>query len=264
MVVVAKYQTSNEKRQRYLGVGSTLQSFHNDGKIKYQVHLRAGFDRKIFKYVHNQTDLKLTSGAYISGMYNLSGDPRSYPDFSGTINVRNKLDLNVSSSDPYGLNVESSLEVEQSVGSSNWGDLTGKISSFEFRDIFGILKNLNLHLNQVNADIKVDKKLTDKEKLILQGEYKGSNIGQSIKFRAGLEVTAPSGAELLYFVGYAKNNINGYETKNSFLVAPSGEVVGIKYTSKNDSKFEVTGTGLTETPYVNGTIKFPLVKKKKK
>src|SRR5690606_1170529 len=68
LVVVAKYQTSSEKWSKNVGVGFSGQDFKgSDVKTKYQVHLRAGAERRMFQYVNDRTRINYHLGGRMSG-----------------------------------------------------------------------------------------------------------------------------------------------------------------------------------------------------
>lgn len=267
LVVVAKYQTSSEKWSKNVGVGFSGQDFKgSDVKTKYQVHLRAGAERRMFQYVNDRTRINYHLGGRMSGMYTLNPDNSSeginVVDFSAALDITNRISMENKSRDG-SLNVKSYVEVENTLGVRNWGAMNGILSQKDSSKLIPILKNTSLHLNQINADVLVTKNLNDKHTLVGNAHYQGSNVGQKVDVMAGLNITAPEGAEILVFTGYTNSDLKGYDTQSSIIAGPTGFNSGVKYKKKN---LEVSGgvRGIAgETPMVNGTLKINLGKKRR-
>lgn len=266
LVVVAKYQSSSDKWAKNIGVGFSGQDFrHSDTKTKYQVHMRAGLERRVFQYVNERTKLSYHVGGRMSGMYTLNSEKSEGPnlvDFSAALDVTNRISMENSSRDD-SLKVKSYVEVENTLGVRNWGAMNGILSQKDTSKFLPLLKNTSLHLNQINADVMVTKKLDEKKTLVGNAHYQGSNIGQKVDIMAGLNITAPEGAEILVFTGYTNADIKGFETQTSLIASPSGINTGVKYKKKN---LEVSGgvRGIaSDTPMVNGTLKINLGKKRR-
>lgn len=267
LVVVAKYQTNTEKWSKNAGIGFSGQDFKgSDAKTKYQVHVRAGAERRMFRYVNARTQIDYHLGGRFMGMYTLNHEKSdggvNVVDFSVGLDVTNRVSMLNTSRDG-SLKVKSYVEVENTVGGRNWGELNGIISQKGSDKIMPVLKNMNLHLNQVNADVLVTKELDEKKTFVGNVHYQGSNIGQKVDLMAGVNIKAPEGAEILIFTGYTNSDLKGYETKSSLIAGPSGINTGVKYKKKN---VEVSGgvRGIAgETPMVNGSLKINLGKKRR-
>jgi hypothetical protein len=122
-----------------------------------------------------------------------------------------------------------------------------------------ILKNINFHLNQVNANVGLEKSLSQNVTGLTNLSYQGSNIGQSISALAGMNIKIPSGAQLLVFTGYTNADLAGYQTKHSLLGTPTGAQVGAKYTTKGGVEFGGAVRSISGgKASVNATIKIPL------
>lgn len=268
VIVVAKYENAGEKWRSYIGGGLSAQDFASDLDTKYQVHFRAGIERKMFSYVNPRTQVNFSTGARVSGMTTLN-QPRNElggvarSDYSGALDIYNRLDVNYGAHNPDGVQVRSSIEVEHSLGPTNWGNTTGALSYMEPRDSGTILKNITFHLNQVNANVTAEKKLTDSVSGFTNASYQGSNVGQGVSVLAGLNIRAPAGAQLIVFSGYRNNEIGGYKTRHSLLGGPSGAEVGARYITRGGIEFSAGARGLGGgKPSVNATIRVPLGKKK--
>lgn len=269
LVVVAKYQKSSDKWSKYLGVGVSGQDYKDDDlKTKYQVHFRAGVERKMFQYVNEKTRIDFSTGLRMQGMYTLNTEKPedggiNAVDLSLGLDMTNRIRMQNISSDK-SLRVNSYVEVENTVGGKNWGELTGIMSRKEGSKFMPLLKNMNLHLNQINADVNVEKDLNKKMSLMGNAHYQGSNIGQKVSVLAGVNIKAPEGAEILVFTGYTNADIKGFQTKHSLLASPTGIDLGVKYKNKKNMEFSGGVRGLAgETPSINGTIKIPLNKKRR-
>lgn len=266
MIVVAKYETSGDKWKSYLGVGATAQSFtQSDRPTKYQVHFRAGVERNMFRYVNESTEINLATGLRMNGMYALNQNQSSgvqLVDMSMGLDMANRLDVNWGKHNPQGLQIKSSIEVEHSAGLRNWGNAQGALSYIEVKDVPTVLKNMNFHLNQINADVTAEKKIKPNMTAFVNTHYQGSNIGQSVSALAGLNIQAPSGAQILVFTGYTNNKLPGYQTQHGLLASPSGFQVGGKYTTRRGIEFGGAVRSISGKPSVQATIKVPLGKKK--
>jgi hypothetical protein len=269
-IVVAKYENSSEKWKSYLGGGLTAQNYSYDNPVKYQVHLRAGVERNIFRYLNNNTKVEMATGSRLNGMITLnpvaSEDESlaAQKDISGALDFYNRIDFQHTSPRPKGVNLFSSIEVEQTLGAKNWGNTTGISSKIEGRDVGDLLKNMNFHLNQVNANVLLNKPINEKLTAMTRAHYQGSNIGQSVGVLAGMDIKVPNGATLLVFSGYSNSDLPGYKTKHSLLAAPSGGEVGAKYKTKSGTEFNGVLRGISSEPSVNAGVKIPILNKKKK
>lgn len=267
VIVVAKYENAGEKWRSYLGAGLSAQDFTSALDTKYQVHLRAGIERRMFSYINGRTDVNFATGARMGAMYTLNQPRNSLGgvgrlDLSGSLDVYNRLDVNYTNPDPNGVQVRSSLEVEHTVGPTNWGNTTGALSYMEANDADDILKNMTFHLNQVNADVTAEKRVNENVTGFTNAHYQGSNIGQSVSVMAGLNIRAPAGAQLIVFSGYRNSEIGGYRTQHSLLAGPSGGEIGARYRTRNGIEFGAGVRGIGDKPTVQGTIRVPLGRKR--
>lgn len=260
VIVVAKYETSNDKWKSYVGLGATAQHFSQAQPMKYQVHFRAGLERNMFRYVNSNTEINFATGARMNGMYALNQNRTSNVnavDLSLGLDLTNRLDARWGMQNPNGIQLKSSLEVEHTLGPSNWGNNSGALSKMEWNDIPKVLKNTTFHLNQINAQVTAEKKLSPMVSGFVNTHHQGSNIGQSVSGLAGVNIRAPAGAQILIFTGYTKNDIAGFETKHSLLAAPSGLQLGGKYVSKKGIEIGGAVRGISGKPSVGIKVKVP-------
>jgi hypothetical protein len=267
-IVVAKYENTSDKWKSYVGTGLSSQMFNDQLEKKYQFHLKAGVERKIFHYIGPRSAVNLSSGLRASGMYSLGqpgsgGGSISSIEMSGSLDQYNKLNIELGNKNRPDFKLNSTLEVEHTLGPSSWGDLTGQLSSVESKDVPPVLKNLSFHLNQVNADITVQDKMNKNIGYYTNLHYQGSNIGQSINLISGLTIEAPKEAQILVFTGYINTEIKGYETNNSLIGTPSGLQAGVRYKNRSGVQSGVVVRGIAGRLSVEGTIKIPLDGKKK-
>lgn len=265
-IVVAKYHTKHDKWNAYLGVGATSQDYYSDSYTKYQAHLRAGVERNIFHYINPKTEVRFDSGVRTLGMYTLNPRPSedTVPrvDMSGALEVVNSLTASYGKHNPNGIQLLGRIEVEHSAGPKNWGNTTGAISYMNPADVGTVLKNSRFHLNQVNADLTAEKKISGNMTAISNVHYQGSNIGQSVSALAGLNITVPQGAELLVFVSHSDSLFKGYETKHSLLASPQGTSLGAMYRTRSGIEVGTAVRNISGETSIEGRMKIPLGKKK--
>jgi hypothetical protein len=267
VIVVAKYETVSDKWKTNIGIGGTAQTFNGDEmKTKYQVHFRAGVERSLFRYINDNTALNFSTGARANFMYLLNpqneGGGAQKVDMSAGLDWYNRFDLAYGNSNPNGVKLKTYVEVEHTVGPSNWGNTTGAMSYMQPKDTGTMFKNMTFHLNQVNADVMAEKKVGTNTTGFVQTHYQGSNIGQSVSVLGGLNINAPNGAQILVFTGYTKADIGGFKTQNSLLSQQTGPQIGAKYTTKTGIEFGAGARSVAGKPAVQATIKIPLGKKK--
>jgi hypothetical protein len=185
-------------------------------------------------------------------------------DLSGSADLYQKVDYAFGKHDPKGIQVKSSFELEHTLSSTNWGNITAALSHERDSDIGKILRNMNFHLNQINTNLTLEKEIRPGVTGIMSAHYQGSNVGQSAGILAGLNIRAPEGAQILVFTGHTNNDIRGFKTKHSLLGNPSGATVGAKYTTKSGREIGAAVRSISgEKPSVQATVKIPLSGNKK-
>lgn len=266
VVVVAKYETNSDKVRKYVGVGGTAQKFENGQGVKYQIHLKAGAERSLLHYVNESTDLKISTG--VNGSYTYTVNPYNWApgayklDMSVGVDWVNKMEVAYGKQDPNGVQVKGSFQTENTFGPTNWGNTSGALSKIEPSDIKPLLSNVSFHLNQVNADLEIDKKVSGKLGVGARAQYQGSNVGQKVGLLAGLKISAPEGAQILIFTGYTNSSLKGYKTNHSLLAGPTGPEAGIKLTTKKGLQLETkVQRDISGKPSVRGTLTVPLTNK---
>lgn len=263
VLVVAKYETSSDKFKAYAGVGASAQKFHSGQETKYQIHLRAGAERELFRYVNQNAELNVTSGVHGNFMFVLNPydfkDEGYKADISGGIDWVNKVSVNFGKNNPDGVQIKGSVQTEHSFGAKNWGNTTGALSHMSPGDAGTMLKNVTFHLNQINAEVEVEKKIAKSVSGVVSSEYQGSNIGSRANILAGLKIKAPEGAQILVFTGYSNSQLKGYKTKHSLLAGPTGPEAGVKITTKKGIEFEAkVQRSVSGKPSAKATLTIPL------
>lgn len=269
VIVVAKYEKKGRNWKNYAGAGVSGEFFDTDLASKYQIHIRAGIERSLFRYVHSNAELKFFAGTRLAGAYTVSGDqggPNQINalDISGSIDLYQRAEVNINKNKPDAFQVTSVVEVEQSFGPKNWGETTGILSKLQLSDTDDFLKNTTFHLNQINADLNVQKKISPTLTGQVHSRYQGSNIGQSVSLLGGLDIKVPRGVSILVFSGYSNNDISGFKTKHGLLGNPSGPQAGVKVKTKDGKQIGATVIGVDGKGFINGSIKLPLNGKKKR
>lgn len=262
-IVVAKYHKKSDRWNTYVGAGLSSQNYYDDRDTKYQVHFRTGVERKMFSYVNPKTEVSFTSGVRLQGMYGLNAPDTtsSVPniDMSVGMDLVNRVEANYNGN----VRVNSSLEVEHSVGPKNWGNTTGAISYVDTKGVLKAMSDTYFHLNQVNANVSVEKDINKRITAFTSGQYQGSNVGQNYSILGGLDIQVPDGAQLLVFTGYSQN-LRGFQTQHSLLSAPDGFNLGATYKTKNDIQFSTVIRDVAGKPAVEAQIKVPIGGKKKR
>lgn len=264
LIVVAKYETASDKWNKHLGLGASVQDFKgSEQENKYQVHFRAGAERYFYRYMNEKTTIQASMGFRLNGMYTLNqekigGGPQSI-DMSMGLDWTQKIEAQFGKHNPEGIQVKSTLEVEQTLGPNNWGALTGAFSNPKKTDYEAIFKNMSFHLNQINLKAEANKKFSEKMTGFTSLGYQGSNIGQRATILAGVDIKAPSGAQILIFTGYTNSELKGYLTQHSLIAAPTGVELGGKYKSKKGVEVSGSVKGLGREPAINGTLKIPIL-----
>jgi hypothetical protein len=263
VVVVAKYEYSSERWKSYLGLGASGQTKLNDIERRYQIHFRAGTERTIFRYLHDHAELKFSTGVRLSGMQALqnpvpTGGTGIY-DLSASFDAFSRVEGYFKDPRTHGPKLRGALEVEQSFGPTNWGQTSGILSQIRSSDIGPLLRNTTFHLNQVNADLSLEKPLSPQVTAIGTTRYQGSQVGQSLTALLGLNIQAPEGAQLLIFTGYTNSDTPGFRTQHSLIGTPSGGQIGAKYTTRNGIEFATSVRSLAGgKSAVQATVRVPM------
>ena len=266
LVLVARQDWEGKHTQSYAGIGGAVQRF--DWGSYYHVALKAGFDRRLLRYVSPRVKLEFSTGAHLSGQIPI------YPGYgvdtdglSGDVSLRQKLDFHYrgDSSKPLELGFQGQLI--NSAGPSSWGTTTGDMSTLTPIGIGKALGNLRFHLNQVFVTGDVYKPLNDRFGSRTKFTYQGSNIGQRIDLTTGVEVKAPkSGAMFMLYVGYENSHIAGYQTKYGLLNTINGGKTGVSFQNRKGVQLDLSVQGLQpgSQPRIQGGAIVPIHPKKKK
>lgn len=261
VMVVAKYETKSKVGSSHLGVGiGALRLPDPEMAPRYQIQVRTGSRINLFHFINNKAEVRVETGIQGEAMFALDNDLATLAtslDFGWALEWVNRAIVNYGHHDPKGIQISASAEVRSGIAPKNWGDATGTMSTLTGDNVLKTIGSLNFYVNQVNGNVTVAKEITDAISAQASVNYQGSNIGQSISAMTGVTVKAPEGAQIMVFVGYANNQIPGYQSDNSLLVGPNGGIVGsgLKIKRGPAVKGQVRGLG---TERVSGDIMFEM------
>ncbi len=266
-MIVAKYQHSSPGTKSYAGTGFSVNQFPEKQKFSsdlkesaltsYQLHLRSGFDQTIIQYVSDNASARFSTGIDAQTMIDFSMN--NLIGYSAQVDWVTGLDLSYGQSDPHNVQVIGRAEARMTYSPKNWGDATGRMSNINPVGVLETIADTHFFLNQINADIIVDKRIADSIRAQGVGSYQGSSVGQAIRIAGVLTVELPAGAEILIFSGISTSKLPGYLTKNSMLVGQEGFEVGATLRSAEGVEFGGAVRGISsKNPSGEAYLKVPL------
>jgi hypothetical protein len=267
-IIAAKYEYNNSRFNGYFGLAGSGTRYP-DNATPFQVHLRSGADLRLVKYASPKLQINLGSGFRLDGMYSQDtnknqqfdwqGNPLVQPvDASGSLDLVQQAGVQVEPNS--GTQISVKAEVVSTAGLSNVGAANGAFANGIDSGIKGLLENSGLHLNQVNASFEMRQRLTSTLEGVSQVNYQGTNIGQVVSARTGLDIKGPDGAQIMVFVGAVNNNLPGFETKNNFLVGPNGTLLGAGFKTNDGVEVNASVNNINQPggAEYRGTISVPL------
>jgi|GEM_PF-3153787 len=266
-VFVAKYTYKTSNVESYAGVGLSAQGIpetnHYSAATRFQVHARLGASGNLIHYVNPNSEFKLQTGLRADGMIAINpmldqmGD--TVPTQAGNIEWFNRLDFVHGKVGPDSFLIRGGAEVVSSLGVNNWGGIVSDLSTPSAGGVLNAMGKMTFHLNQVNANAGVEKRIIPGIKLQTQGDYQGSHVGQSVGIISGIEVKVPEDVQLYVFVGASTSKLPGILTKNSILVGPEGfkAGAGVRHSGGLKAQGQVQGVG-SERPMLNFNLEIPL------
>jgi hypothetical protein len=156
--------------------------------------------------------------------------------------------------------VSGQIQAVQALGSSDESLRQSAISdSSILKATLNSMTFTRLHLNQINANAEIEIPLNPSLQSKSQIRYQGSNIGQTLGVTSGLGIRTPSNTEVYAFVGYVENGMKGFQTRSSFLMQPSGGVLGGGVRTKRGVEVsgQIQGLGAKGVP-TQGNFKLAL------
>ena len=262
LVLVARQDWRNKNTESYLGVGGAAQHF--DWGYYYHVAIKAGFDRRLIRYVSPRVKLEFSTGVHFAGQvplyYGVDTD-----GLSGDLNLRQKVDLSYRGSGSKAVEVGVQGQVINSLGPSSWGKTTGAMSTLTPLGVAKALGHMSFHLNQVFITGNVFKPISSKLSARSQFIYQGSNIGQRIDVSTGIEVKAlKDNAMFMLYVGYENSKLAGYQTKYGLLNTINGGKVGVGFRNRKGVQIDLSVQGIQpgSSPRIQGGAIIPIHPKK--
>lgn len=252
VMVVAKVTSERGPLSSYIGAGVGGEiSTDRSVRSNVFVDVKGGSKITLFSYMNPNINFRIATG--LDGSFNSSFHDR----FSWNVDWLNQINFTAKQNGPKAGYVAAEVESRHSLGSNNWGELTGA-NSTKF-DVMRSLGGMNFYLNSVSASVLAAKPLTDSLKIQASASYLGSNVGQSVSALAGIEIKAPEGVEILVFSGYENDKIAGYQTHNGLLFGVQGATVGAQVKSKEGIKINTRVRGIgSEIMQGNVGLEVPL------
>ena len=264
VVFVGQYERTTEKSHLSVGLGGTHQSFPSSSTDKYAIFsFHTGYQHNLIRYQAPTVTVKGSAGVDfdVSDGFLLQG--QSYPNVSANLQPNQKVQFSTTPKNPSSFRVNGQVQAVEAFGTGNMGNMGSASARLNSGDI---LKNLNVHLNQIYATTDLTKPLNSNTASMSQLNYQGSNVGQKFNIMSGIQITSLNGMKIFALVG-VNQNFGGYETKNSLIAnTPSGGAVTAGIATRNGTKIttNVTGVGNSQGPTGNVTAIIPIVGSKKK
>lgn len=263
LIVVAKFDDQKGALKTYAGAGASARISNADLETKYQIHIKAGLEGRIISYVNPDASVKVSAGVRGSGMYTINQPPTEpgtigRADISGAVDLYQRVDFEAGQDSKNGIKVMTRVEVEQTLGSKNWGETTGALSTPGKAKAGPLLENMTFHLNQINADVKVEKPLHQNVSVFVSADYQGSNIGGTRSLMTGLDISSSNGASIIVFSGYRNSKLSGFKTQHGLLAGNTGIEAGAKYRAKNGVEIRGGAQGIGKKASVRATLTVPL------
>lgn len=260
-VVVAKYEYNSSRWRNYVGVGASAMDPSNGTPMTYQLHLRLGTELGLIRYATPKLQVNLTTGLHAEGMYGFQPAMAEFGgavDAGGTLELVNRFDATYNPTPR--LKFSTNLELRHAVGPSSWGNATGSWAGGTWSGITGTLDNMSLHLNQFNASVNAEQKVSGSVTTFQEVKYQGSNIGQTLTGIGGVNISAPKGVQILVFSGHSTTKLPGYQTQHSLLVGPNGMMFGAGLQTASGIAFTGTVNNITAgaPPVFQAGVSVPL------
>jgi len=272
-VFVVKYDAFSKKNHFYAGAGVDDQSFfgsvldynsafENVQKNQASVSARAGYDRNLFHYIHPKLQMDFTTGVRAQGMMDVVTPELGT---TGAIETVNQFSFHTTNPGTKAFQASGSATLINDLGARDSGGMNGATDSVTFQHVLNMIRDSNLHLNQLVGKVTLLKPITNK--INFRGDifYQGSNIGQSTYVIGGLQLKLPADAKLYVFTGAETSALHGYQTKHSLLYGPEGGKMGLEYQSRAGDRVGVQIQGIgSDAPQISGTAKILIQRRKKK
>jgi hypothetical protein len=85
-----------------------------------------------------------------------------------------------------------------------------------FKDAGRALSNVHFYHQSLEANLDVKRKIKSQSSLVLNSQYRGTNVGNLWTLQGGISVEAPEGVEIIVMAGYTGTE-KGFKTQGNFL-----------------------------------------------
>ena len=246
------YQVQNGNHQfkiHYLnGVYANMMAGH--GSSEYSNQIMTSWTDKTTGKITEQTNRteKFQSGGII---------------FDGNLGLSQQVGVNYSNK-ATGTEADFKMQLTEEFGPDDWNRVHGlQVKTLES------LSNMKFFLNRVEVNTQLNQKLSPETTLMGNLQYLGTNVGQSLLARMGVQFDIPKDMQIFVLTSYGKE-FKGYKTNQNYLPVSNQSGLSIMggVTSKNGLnvgagvRYDAKSVISPVIPQVRATI--PLTKKKSK
>jgi hypothetical protein len=266
LIISGKFEAKKNNTKYYGGLAYAHQFGSLVENDPGSIHIRLGSERNIVLYVHPQFDLHFNMGLHIDAGF---GTSFYRYDTSGSLELDRSIILKYRSKKENDFKGNLKVGTSRSWGPKSWGETTGAISKFDILKLPQFFLGMKYHLNQVNVESTIEKKLPGNLSASISGSYLGSHIGQNIETQVRITNLSKNKKHQYYaYVGYANNELRGYSTKNNLLSGnmPTGANTGLGYANlKNGTQAALGLYGISPNSMgqLSLNLKVPLYQKTK-
>lgn len=262
LVAVLRFKNEDSRRKFYAGIGTASQNFNGIDDRNFQIHLKAGFEKTLFRYVNPRFNIKGATGAHFTAAaMSVPGSPGSLDalPYDTNLFIENRVEVGAKGEGDRAAEFQGNVSLVHALGPKNWGEIAGTLKQVNGESLFQALGDLYFHLNQIQVDGTLRKPLSSNVTSVTQASYTGSNVGQRIDTTTGLEIKGPKDIDILFFVGGGTTELPGYQTQHSLLYGPSGGKAGIRVKTVKgiEAGGSVQGVG-SGNGFFQGTVKIPI------
>ncbi len=252
----------------YLGFGNTYQV--KKGNHQFNIHYLNGVYANIlggFGSSEYTDQLTTTWTNQITGQVTNKTQNNKTLDggiiFDGNLGLSQQVGVNYTNK-ASGTDAMVQLQVTEELGPDDWNRVHGlQTKTLES------LSNMTFFLNRVEVNTQVNQQLNPKTTLMGNVQYLGTNVGQNLLTRMGVQFQIPHDMQVFVLTSYGAE-FRGYKTKQNYLPVSSQSGLSLMGGISNDKGLNL-GVGVRidpksvttpVTPQVRATI--PLTKKKSK
>jgi hypothetical protein len=183
--------------------------------------------------------------------------------FDGNLGLSQQVGVNYSNK-ATGTEADFKMQLTEEFGPDDWNRVHGlQVKTLES------LSNMKFFLNRVEVNTQLNQKLSPETTLMGNLQYLGTNVGQSLLARMGVQFDIPKDMQIFVLTSYGKE-FKGYKTNQNYLPVSNQSGLSIMggVTSKNGLnvgagvRYDAKSVISPVIPQVRATI--PLTKKKSK